>query len=852
MPGALLHCPIRGLLDVTELAADGLRFTEEKRRIDLITFLLEKGYPASHFKIEPVILRFGNAGRNSFRADLAVFDVPANSVPADAEEQRKHIRLVAEVKRDNAEASSAVSNQLKPALDMLANLAAYGVYWDDEVQRLFYKTLTGTKSNTHEQPLNVLPMWGTKLSSARLTRSSLRSGNIRKVFEKIEDRLHAEVQDKDARFEVMLQLLLTKLYDEHTTTKPGAHMQLQDFTDMPISDDAIVAVCDGVLARAAKFYGKYLPKEVSPRFSVSAPMLRSLLAILAPICVIGTKRSVVQDFYMYFAQGVYRWDLAQYFTPTEVVDFIVGLTNPRAGDSVRDPACGSGDFLISALHYAREEHEADISDAIWGADNSPNAVQVCVLNMVLNGGGKSNIAREDSLVEANRGGTYSTVLCNPPFGIKIVEKRFDVLRQFDLGHAWGPSDKGGREKTSRVLGSQEAGLLFAELCVRQTEPGGRIGIILPNGYLGNKSDRYRDFREWLLRHVRVAAIVGFPRFTFKKAGADVSASVLLLEKRDQPLARAGDTKNYPLYVGLLESVGWKLGDKRAEPVFRRVETTGNVLLGQNNEPELDADFDRLMEELYTSNVVKAFPWLIAGLEPPKSKQSWSVSIRDLLTRSDLSLDPKRWCRRVADTRLHIQAGQHFKIGDVAEVVSTRSTPAAKDDMVYHYVEIDNVSEGIAVPQAMYGWELPDRAKNGVKPGEVFVGSIWSSVSKWFVAGAGSDGWRASNGFLRLRIMKGEEGRMLDLVAGLNTEAYRIQARAFCTGSDGLASLSAEDVGEIVLPVIQAKEARSLLEPMVAALLAGRSTIAATLAQLQKDGTVPGLPVKPRTSHVVQV
>ena len=848
MPGAQLHCPIRGLLNATELSADGLRYTEEKRRIDCIHFLLAKGYPKGHFKIEPVLLRFGHDGHNSFRADLAVLDVPIKSVQGGPLQLQKHIRLVAEIKRDNASSKVAKDTQLRPALALLEDFEAFGVYWDDVEQRLFYRTVKGTKTTTHETTVAVLPAWGAGLSAHALTASALRVTNLRKVFEKIEDRLHAEVQDKDARFEVMLQLLLAKLYDEHTHSKPEQRMAIQDFTDMPIEDRAVEAICDGLLEKAVGFYGKYLPKPVSKKIDVTAAMLRSLLAILAPVRIFGSKRAVVQDFYMYFAQGVYRWDLAQYFTPTEVVDFVVALTNPRAGDSVRDPACGSGDFLVSCLHYAKERHEADLADAIWGADNSPNAVQVCILNMVLNGDGKSNVRREDSLEAVTSSPrTYSTVLCNPPFGVAIVEKRFDVLRHFDLGHEWVDG-----ERTDKVIASQETGLLFAELCVRQTDPGGRIGIILPNGYLGNRSAKYLTFREWLLRHTRLVAVVGFPRFTFKKSGADVSASVLVLERRENPLMKATASENYPFYAGILESVGWKLGDKRAEPVFRRDPTSGALVTAEDNEPILDADFDRVLHELWGSNVGKAFPWLTEDLKLPKKlKSPWSMSIRKVLERGDLSVDPKRWCRRASATRDQITNGEHFKIGDAVEVVE-RAGGSPINEAIYHYAAIDDVSDGVAVPNTMRGWELPDRAKHEVEPGDVFVGGIWSSVAKWFVAGADCEGWRASNGFHRLRVRPDAKHLLLDLVAGLNSEAYRIQARSICTGSDGLATMSSDDLMDVVMPKIISQTARRELQPMVNALLEGRSTVAAMVVRLVEAGQIPKLGVEPRSSHVVQV
>lgn len=856
MPGAQLHCPIRGLLDATELAADGLHFTEEKRRIDCINFLLAKGYPKAHFKIEPVMLRFGHGGKNSLRADFAVFDAPVKGLPRDPEEMKKHIRLVAEIKRDNADAKGGRDNQLKPALALLEDFSAYGVYWDDVEQRLFYRTMRGLKSTTHETTVAVLPMWGAALSVKQLTAGDLRTTNLHKVFVKVEDRLHSEIQDKDERFEVMLQLLLAKLHDEHTHAKPSQHMTIQDFTDVPIEDPAVIAICEGLLDKAASFYGKYLPKAVSKKIRVTAPMLRSVLAILAPVRILGSKRAVVQDFYMYFAQGVYRWDLAQYFTPTEVVDFIVSLVNPHAGDSVRDPACGSGDFLISCLHYAKDKTGANLADAIWGSDNSPNAVQVCVLNMVLNGDGKSNIAKEDSLVKSSSPSarTYSTVLCNPPFGVRIVEKRFDVLRSFDLGHRWAiDSDTGAVTKSDRVLDAQETGILFAELCVRQTEPGGRIGIILPNGYLGNGSAKYLSLREWLLCHTKLVAVVGFPRFTFKKSGADVSASVLILERREEPLLSSSQSENYPFYAGILESVGWKLGDSRGEPVHRQDPASGMLVMGDDNEPILDADFDRVLRELWSSNVAKAFPWLVTDIELPKgkAKSGWSLSIKSVLSRADLSIDPKRWCKRAAATREHIASQPHFMLRDVVDTVPTEGTIKDREG-IYYYADIDSVGGGVASPTAMRGWQLPDRAKHGVSPGDIFVGGIWSSVSKWFVASSNMNAYRASSGFLRLRLKNPNDPKLLDLLAGLNSEAYRIQARSICTGSDGLATMSPDDLLDIVLPTIGSRTARSAIQTMVTALLEGQSTISSVVDGLVASGQILASPIESRSSHVVQV
>lgn len=853
MAGAQLHCPVRGLLKVTELAKSGLQFTEEKRRIDCIKFLLAKGYPADHIQVETVLLRFGHKGHNSFRTDLAVFDIPTKKLPQDVEGQKEHIRLVAEIKRDNADAKLAKQTQVKPAMDFLPDQSALGMYWDDVEQRLFYKKTEAGKTKTRETAAALLPPWGKPLGVPKLTSGDLRPTNLRVVFEKIEDRLHPEVPDGSARFEIMLQLLLAKLYDEHTHRQPKQAMTLQDFTDAPLPDATVKTEVEKLLTQAVAFYGKYLPKEVSKKIGCNGAMARSLTAILAPVSIFGSKRAVVQDFYMYFAQGVYRWDMAQYFTPTEVVDFIVALVNPQAGDQVKDPACGSGDFLISALHYA-QRFGGDVRDSIWGADNSPQAVQVCILNMVLNGDGKSNICKEDSLMQmAEQEATYSVLLCNPPFGIRIVEKRFAVLRHFDLGHEWKCGDDGHLAPSEKVLKSQETGLLFAELCVRQTEAGGRIGIIMPNGYLGNRSMRYLAFREWLLRHTRLVAVIGFPRFTFKKSGADVSASVLVLERREDALAHAVDSEDYPFHAGLLESVGWSAGDKRAEAVYRRDVETGELVLDPNNEPILDADFDRALNSFRSSTAADGVAWSMLGgvAVPAGTAPGHSLNIREVLARPDISIDPKRWCERCVRVRKEVMAGAHFKIDDIVKVVDEIGVP---DDRagIYKYIQIDDIADGAGMPTTMRGWQLPDRAKHGASQGDVFVGGIWSSVDKWFVASGDCENMRVTNGCRRLRLKPGKEAFLLDLVAGLNTETYRIQARAFCTGSDGLADLSAENLREIVLPRITNQSARSALQPYVDKLLAGRSTVASAVTGLVADGSLSESAVPTRSSHMVQV
>jgi N-6 DNA Methylase len=119
--------------------------------------------------------------------------------------------------------------------------------------------------------------------------------------------------------------------------------------------------------------------------------------------------------------------------------------------------------------------------------------------------------------------------------------------------------------------------LYVEACLKAVMPGGRVGILVPNGYLGNRSERYLEFRRWLLRNARVAAVIGFPRFTFKKSGADVSASAVILERRREPLSDLSQMPDYPIHFNLVEKVGWDLQSKYATRIFKRDPRDGTEL-----------------------------------------------------------------------------------------------------------------------------------------------------------------------------------------------------------------------------------------------------------------------------------
>lgn len=863
-PTALtLVCPIRGQLKVRAKTKDGLRPSEEALRIEAIRHLLALGYEKEYILVEPVVRKIGNQGRNSLRADLAVTDIPATQVKAlPVEDRVNHCTILVEVKRDNAKAKKVKETQVEPLL-AFGPPGCLAVYWDPIEQRVFWHD---QKKQTQEGYLAALPGKGEKFGgNPKLTYERLQeTANLRELFDRVEDNLHAHGVDKQARYDFMLQLLLAKLFDERSGfSQPTKPLRIQDpkaiGLDLSVAKDQF----ENLLSDVAAFYANDLPKELETTVGVSREALADALEVVAPRRISHSSRSALQDFFMKFAKDTFKWDLAQYFTPTPLTEFIVDLANPQALELVKDPALGSGDFLMAA-------HERDLGargkPKLYGADTSETAAQVAELNKILHGIDQCEIRIEDSLASIDGAfsvrttkikgveqvnGRYHLLICNPPFGSRITIKDPTVLAKYDLGHEWVRDAQGEWKRTDKLLKSQETGILFVEACVRQAlRDGGRVAIILPNGYLGNRTPRFQHLREWMLRHTRVAAIVSFPRFTFKNSGADVSASVVVMERREAPLATSAASDDYPVAIELIERVGWQAGQRNGPKTWVRDEEDGSVILDQNGEPTLDADFQDVLSRVRSSAAGSRFGWL-AGEAPASISPGHSVPVSQIIADPQRCLDPKRLSGKFLDVRRTIEADPYFLLGDKVQFVAPLTSAQVRQRTpgnLYRYVEIQDCGPGLYSSVEMRGWQLPDRARHTADAGDVFVGGIWGSVSKWFLA-ADEPNLVVTNGFYRLKV---EEDYLLDVVAGLCSEAYAVQARALSRGSDGLAEVTAEDLMSIVLPRVTDPNTRRELQPYIDQLKAGHTSVKSAVEDMIAAGKLPHPPVSARSSHVVLV
>jgi type I restriction enzyme M protein len=292
-----------------------------------------------------------------------------------------------------------------------------------------------------------------------------------------------------------------------------------------------------------------------------------------------------------FLSKTFRDDLGQYFTPTPVINLMVGILQPTVDDFIGDPACGSARMLTHALEYVRKQEFAkavaanggsqagidpdEPSDAfirfrdnnLFGAEISRNVMHVARVNCLMNGAQYADLKVLDSLERMHsitgglndRPGFYpgglSMILTNPPFGSKVTSAQ--VLKDY--------AGRGGVSlKEGKVMTSLPQEVVFVNRCLEFLAPGGKLAIVLPDGVLAN--DAMQDVRNWILRWARLKAVVSLPQETFAPFGAGVKASVVVLQKREKPLTaegqlRLGETvteaiEDYQVYMARIDNIGY--------------------------------------------------------------------------------------------------------------------------------------------------------------------------------------------------------------------------------------------------------------------------------------------------------
>lgn len=206
----------------------------------------------------------------------------------------------------------------------------------------------------------------------------------------------------------------------------------------------------------------------------------------------------------------------QYFTPRALISAIIDCVDPRIGETVADPCCGTGGFLLAAYEHMKpqtkdvERQKFLKNNALFGADNTPLVVTLASMNLYLHdiGVSKSPIAYQDSLIETNDD-LYDIIVTNPPFGtrpqgsVEVSPNRPEFIKTSD----------------NQVN--------FLQHIMSIVKTGGRVGVVLPDSVLTD-SGATKQVREKLMKDFNLHTILRLPTGIFYANG--VKTNVLFFEK----------------------------------------------------------------------------------------------------------------------------------------------------------------------------------------------------------------------------------------------------------------------------------------------------------------------------------
>lgn len=367
-------------------------------------------------------------------------------------------------------------------------------------------------------------------------------------------------------FDELDKLIFCKIWDERKPRKIGEPYDFQIITvskqEEKDPDSRRAKENENLLNRIKALYeeGRKRDKEVfRDDIRLTPEKVRTVVGYLESVNLGETDLDSKGRAFETFMGSFFRGNFGQYFTPREIVKFIVDVLPITQDSKVLDTSCGSGGFLLYALNKVREQateyypnHNNDVRQHdrwfkhwhdfaeknLFGIEINEQISRAAKMNMIIHDDGHTNVITSDGLVSdedifaktSNQGfryGTFDIIITNPPFGSTIRQSEQAYLKTYQLGKKeedW----LAVKALPENTRDGQSTEVLFIEQDYKFLKEGGYLAIVLPDGILTNSSMQYvrTQIEDWF----RIVAVVSMPQTAFAANGAGVKSSVLFLRK----------------------------------------------------------------------------------------------------------------------------------------------------------------------------------------------------------------------------------------------------------------------------------------------------------------------------------
>ena len=368
-------------------------------------------------------------------------------------------------------------------------------------------------------------------------------------------------------FDELDKLIFCKIWDERKPRKVGEPYDFQIITvsksEVPDETKRRIKENENLHNRIKALYEEGRKKDAEvfrDDIRLAPEKMRTVVSYLESVNLSETDLDSKGRAFETFMGSFFRGNFGQYFTPREIVKFIVDVLPITNESKVLDTSCGSGGFLLYALNKVREQateyypnykndtrqygkwytYWHDFAEKnLFGIEINEQISRAAKMNMIIHDDGHTNVITSDGLVSdadikartGNNGFEYETfdfIITNPPFGSTIRQTEQAYLKTYMLGKKeedW----LAVRSRTGDdTRDGQQSEVLFIEQDYHFLKENGILAIVLPDGILTNSSMQFvrTQIEDWF----RIVAVVSMPQTAFTANGAGVKSSVLFLQK----------------------------------------------------------------------------------------------------------------------------------------------------------------------------------------------------------------------------------------------------------------------------------------------------------------------------------